>query len=220
MMWIFLIFILLQVILYPCIIFTIGARLYRKEYTQLKRPFIGLCLLILFSGFTFELIPGSKYFWAPFDALHSLSYTDDLFGKSFVMGEPVQKDYSKRSFQGDGASVEVYRLNPKLIEYFNNPDSAFFTKYPESSLREDWESSSWKKTPILDIDKKAFGFASYATDSISIDLEEILNEKGSYYAYQCNLHNGSLERDPQFGNIDFYIISLERKVCVLINVNT
>ena len=38
-----------------------------------------------------------------------------------------------------------------MAEYFKNPDSDFFEKYPlELDYRENWKRKTWKKTPVIE----------------------------------------------------------------------
>ncbi len=219
MIWIFIIFLLIQVIGYPLVCFKLIRALFKNDKTNAKRNSIWLIGLIVFSGLVFEILPGSKLFWQPIEAIESKAYTKNLFGISFVMPEPIYELNSERNFNGDGSSISVYKLDKKIIKELINLDSIYFNQYPKKGTRDDWELKKWNRTPLKTDDKDAFHFASYAENKSEYNLKELLNEKGNYYAFKYFKHSFS-DGEELIQNIDFYLISPRRKILIAINVNT
>lgn len=219
MIWIFIIFLLIQIIGYPLVGFKLIRALFKKDKTNAKRNSIWLIGLFVFSGLVFEILPGSKLLWWPIEAIESKSYTKNLMGISFILPQPIYELNSERHFNGDGSSFSVYKLDEKIIEELINPDSTFFNQYPKRGIRDDWELKEWNRTPLKTDDKDAFHFASYAENKSEYNLEELLNEKGNYYAFKYYKHLFSSGSD-QILNVDFYLISPKRNILICVNVNT
>ena len=218
-MWIFLIFLLIQVIGYPLVGFKLIRSLFKKDRTNVKKNSIWFIGLLIFSGLVFEILPGSKLFWWPMEAIESKSYTKNLMGISFVLPEPIYELNSERHFNGDGSSFSIYKLDEKITKKIMNSDSTFFSLYPKKGIRDDWELKTWNKTPLKTDDTDAFHFASYAENKSEYNLEELLNEKGNYYAFKYYKHSFSNGSDHIL-NVDFYVISPKRNILISINVNT
>jgi len=219
MIWIFIIFLLIQVIGYPLVGYKLIRSLFKKDKTNARKNSIWLIGLIIFSGLVFEILPGSKLFWWPMKAIESKIYTRNLVGISFVMPEPIYELNSERHFNGDGSSFSIYKLDEKIIKELINLDSTFFTEYPKKGMRDNWELSKWKRTPLNKEYTDVFHFASYAENKSEYNLEKLLDEKGNYYAFKYYKHSFSNESDHIL-NVDFYLISPKRKILISINVNT
>lgn len=215
MIWLFFLLLIFQVIAYPILALKLIQGIINKDKPKAINSLKWLFLLLIFSGLVFEKIPGAKYFWYPIEAVESKFYTNELTGKSFILGEPIFEWHSDRAFNGDGHSIEVFELSPKQIDYFQNPVSDFYTKFPLDKLRKGWITKKWRKTPLNKEDETAYNFAVPYEISSHFNLNEIINENNNFYAYQCKMHTEEI-----IGNIDFYIISPERKLIVLINHNT
>ncbi len=219
MMWIFVIFIVIQVIGYALVVVSLLRSVFKKDRRKMRRISIWLIALFLFSGFVFEVLPGSKVFWWPIEAIESKSYTEKLMGMSFVLPEPVCCLVSKRHFNGDGSSVIIYQLNENISKHLAQPDSTFFTDYPRKGNRDDWGLVNWTKTPLKQDHEYAFEFASYAENKSEFNLEELLHEQGNYYAFKY-LKVMNLGDEALIMNVDFYLISPQRNILIAVNANT
>jgi hypothetical protein len=166
-----------------------------------------------------KILPGSEFFWKPIDNAQERNYNVDLTGFEFNYGELIYEYESKRDFNGDGYSIWIYKIDDKTSEYFKSPSNEFFTKYPLIGIRSDWELELWKRTPFDIEEQKFLDFAHSSLDELDFELEDLLNEKGNYYAYKYYMHNFS-SGTVYVGNIDFYIICPIRKLIVKINHNT
>ena len=215
MIWVYITFVLIQIIGYPIVVFKLITGLIKKDRVKVINSMKWSFVLIIFSGLVFEKIPGSKYFWYPFEVVNSKIFTKKLTGESFNLGDPIEEYHSERAFNGDGYSIDIYELNSQQNMYFESPNPEFYTEYPAEELREDWETNRWEKTPLKKEDMPAFCVAVLYRNKVQIDLNEIVNEDGNYYAYQFFRHNEVI-----IGNVDFYIISPKRKLFILINLNT
>ncbi|MEO9850190.1 MAG: hypothetical protein ABJH72_09690 [Reichenbachiella sp.] len=219
MIWIFLIFLLIQVIGYPIVGFKLFSSIFKKDKSKIKSNSIWLLSLFVFSGFVFEVLPGSKFFWWPIEAVESKNYTKNLTGISFILPEPIYEADSERHFNGDGSSFSIYNLAEDIKEQLVKPDSTFFMKYPQKGIRDDWEIKNWTKTPIVSNDLDAFHFASYAENQSEFKLDELINEDGNYYAFKYYKQSFS-DGESHILNVDFYLISPKRNILIVINVNT
>ncbi len=178
-----------------------------------------LIVLILIPGFFWRILPGSDFFWKPIEKIQEKNYNLELTGFEFNDGKLVYIDESERSFNGDGYSIWIYEIDEKTAKYFKNPNDEFFSKYPNTELRSNWKSEFWKKTPFDQKEQQFFNFAHSSLDKLKFELEDLLIEKGNYYAYEYYMHNFS-DENIFIGNIDFYIICPNRKIIVKINHNT
>lgn len=220
-MWIYLTLLAVQVLAYSIIGSKLLINLIDKKKKEAKKNLKRGLILFLFSGFFFSILPGSNIFWWPFNRINELTYTNSILGKPIHLGTPVYEFESNPTFNGDGFSYAEYKLSENNASYFKSPKDNFFTDYPKKGIRDDWQIRTWTTTPLKETDQNAFNFISvydmysdYKVDS-HYNLEEILKEEGNIYSYRYYLH-----RDQHFGNIDFYIISPNKRLIILINHNT
>ena len=75
MMWLILIFFLIQLIAYPLLSIILIRSIIKKDKNRIKRNVIRLIILLIFTGFVFEKLPGSDLFYWPFEAIDSKFYT-------------------------------------------------------------------------------------------------------------------------------------------------
>ncbi len=193
-------------------------KMYRALRAKNKPKFykfsIILIVLILIPGFYWKLLPGSNLFWNPIEKAEERNYNVELTGFEFNDGELIYEYETERAFNGDGYSIWIYKIDDQTVEYFKNPKEEFFTKHPSTELRSQWETEFWKKTPFDKQEKKFLDFAHTTLEKLEFELEDLLYEKGNYYAYKYYMHSYGI------GNIDFYIICPNRKIIVQINHNT
>lgn len=219
MILLFLFLTLIILIFYPIIGFKIYKSIRNKDKRKLYRLSAILLILILIPGIFWRILPGSDLVWRPIERVQEKKYNTELTGFEFNFGDSVYEYESKRGFNGDGYSIWIYEIDDKTVQYFKNPKAAFFTDYPNSEFRNDWETEFWKKTPLNKEEQKFLDFAHSSLDKLDFELEDLLNEKGNYYAYEYYMHDFG-EDKVYVGNIDFYIVCPNRKLIVKINHNT
>ncbi|MBA4303533.1 MAG: hypothetical protein C0424_04850 [Sphingobacteriaceae bacterium] len=160
-----------------------------------------LIALTIFVTWQLQIFPLSKNFYIK-------EQTTRLSGKEFWSWEEF--DYDKWGVRGEGYTLYIYKFNQATSEYFMKPDSTFFSNFPS----QDFADIKWTPTPVnaRHADILTFATPEYAGWSGEIVrrqsfIREIANRKGSYYAYR------------QRGGTDFYIISPEDRLVILINHN-
>ena len=205
---------LIIVLIYPVLAWKMFKALKAKNKPKFYRLSVILLILILIPGFYFKIFPGSNLFWNPIEKAEERNYNVELTGFEFNDGELIYEYETERAFNGDGYSIWIYKIDDQTAEYFKNPKAEFFTKYPSAELRSHWETELWKKTPFDKQEKKFLNFAHSNLEELEFELEDLLYEKGNYYAYKYYMHSYGI------GNIDFYIICPNRKLIVQINNNT
>lgn len=160
-------------------------------------------LLILLACWELRLIPLS----ADWDFRNK---TKDLTGKQFWAWNDYR--YDEMGIRGEGFTFEIYKLNDEMVEYFAKPDKDFFERFPVDNF----ETSKWRETPILDTELINFVTPTYGNWSKSLQKEieekqiivrQVANENGSYYAVRKS--HGT----------DLYLISPKRKIIIYINHN-
>jgi hypothetical protein len=138
--------------------------------------------------------------------------TEDLTGKKFWSWNEFRVD--DISVRGEGFTFEIYRLNPEMVKYFQNPDSTFFKEYPNNNFK----ATKWRRTPIIEKDKEAFEFVMgmYANwdekkkNKVKQEqdfVRKIMTIPGAYYSRES------------VADETFYIISPKEKVIIWINNN-
>lgn len=136
--------------------------------------------------------------------------TKDLTGKQFWAWNDYR--YEEIGVRGEGFTFEIYKLNNEISAYFTKPDKDFFERFP----LEEFETTKWRETPILDTGLVGFVTPIYGNWSSSLQKEikekqlivrQVANDKGSYYAVRKS--HGT----------DLYLISPKRKIIICINHN-
>ena len=166
---------------YPIIGFKIIKAIRKKDKRKLYRLSAILLILILIPGFFYRILPGSELFWQPIEKIQDKNHNEKLTGFEFYDGKLIYEYETERFFNGDGYSIWIYELDEETAEYFKNPNASFFTEYPTTDLRNDWESEFWKMTPFDKTEQKFLNFAHSSLDTLNFELEDLLNEKGNYY---------------------------------------
>jgi hypothetical protein len=206
--------VLIITLTYPILAWKIFKAFKAKNKPNLIRLSTILLILILIPGFYFKLLPGSNLVWYPIEKAQERRYNIELTGFEFNDGELIYEYETQRAFNGDGYSIWIYKIDDQTAEYFKQPKEEFFTKHPRTGLRSHWEPEFWKKTPFDKQEQKFLDFADSSLDDLDFELEDLLYEKGNYYAYEYYMHSFGV------GNIDFYILCPKRKLIVKINHNT
>jgi len=144
-----------------------------------------------------------------------------MFGRRFLLGSPRLSYDSRRSFNGDGYSIQVYDISEALSRWASSPPADFSTSYPvRPSVRSDWTGVRWRPTPISAEDQKfmEFALATYADHKDFKEAKELLEmlakEPGHYFAYFYKMHG------EYVGNLDFFLISPSKRVFISLNTNT
>lgn len=177
--------------------------------------FVCIVVTLLWAGLELRLIPGAS-------AYAQYRYTRNLFGRGFYLGEPRLSYHSRRSFNGDGYSIELFGAPERLTRLANSPPPDFTFGYPiRPSYRSKWSGIQWRPTPISTIDRKFLEFALRASFSDNSDLktaqmllEQYANEPGHYFAYFYFMHGESV------GNVDFFLLSPSKGIFIAVNSNT
>lgn len=215
MIWVFLLFLLIQLVGYTVVGMKLLLAITRKNKPAINKNAGWLLILLIFSGLVLKKLPGSDLFYWPFEVIDSKIYTKNLTNKSFILKKPIHEWDSERHFNGDGSSIAIYPLSEELSSYFSKPDSIFFKDYPKKGIRNDWEVSNWTETPLKKEHFSAFSFVSYLNDKSSdYNLEELLNDSGNYYSFYFYQHY------EFYGNVDFYILCPKEKILIVMNQNT
>lgn len=140
--------------------------------------------------------------------------TEALTGKQFWS----QKEYRLEdiSVRGEGYTFEIYRINPEMTRYFENPPKSFFENYPTKN----YSLTKWQKTPIQqnEIEKLEFLTPVYMNWSKKQRTEiaekhalvkEIANREGSYYVLDTIIGKDAT----------LYLIAPKERLIIWINHN-
>jgi len=136
--------------------------------------------------------------------------TKGLTGRQFWCWNDYR--YNELGIRGEGFTFEIYKLNDEIANYFIHPDKYFFENFPT----ENFGTTKWKETPILDTELVNFVTPIYGNWSQHLQKEiaekqkivrQVAQDKGSYYAVR------------QSHGTDLYLISPRRKIIIYINHN-
>lgn len=179
-------------------------KFYRQKRTKIAvANSVIFGLLILITCWELRLIPLS----ADWDFRNK---TKDLTGKQFWAWNDYR--YDEIGIRGEGFTFEIYKLNDEMVKYFAKPDKDFFERFPVDNF----ETTKWRHTPVLDTGLIDFVTPTYGNWSKSLQKEieekqiivrQVANENGSYYAVRKS--HGT----------DLYLISPRRKIIIYINHN-
>lgn len=162
-----------------------------------------------------EIFPGSECF-------RTRQYFKNLTGIPFYPKESTTYK-TKRSFHGDGYSINVYEYKKDTYQKLQDLDTINYPILPDN--RSHWKQQKWQTTPIKENETI---FLDFATDEAIYNdlienkkLQEIFNEikvalsnEGSFYAYNFNMPGTTLK------DIDLYIIIPLKNKIIIINHNT
>ncbi len=157
----------------------------------------------------------------------SISYFERKTGHK-MNPEEIYVYESIRNLRGDGYSIWIYNLSNAEAAYFMKPDSLLFSKYPlVGEHRTHWNHQKWKRGPFDEKDGKYLKLALIVgrpNDPEAVNHENnwtdrirsILNNKNCLYAFSFTNHDPT--ENPR--DVDFYIISPDDNVLIVINHNT
>lgn len=216
---------LIKIVIILCIILLVFYWLRWMIRTR-KKGKKGLFYLVLITSILFisgitwflEIFPGSKYY---FDQKELLALT----GKSLSF-KSVYSYHSKRSFLGDGYSIEILQIEEKDLEYFRNPPSPLSNERKANRFRKDWQFKNWKKGPLDSTDQRCFDFALTFVQPISRAKQQELKNwfeemKKTAVTTECSYSYDYLTHDNHhITNIDLYFIDLKDGYFYIINFNT
>ncbi len=133
------------------------------------------------------------------------SKTVELTGKKFWSWNNFR--YDELGIRGEGYTLEIYNLNPPMVNYFEAPDVEFFQKYPTNKISD----MKWKRTPVDSSDRSTLeymtpNYSGWGNEIVAKQeyIRSLANEPGSYYCY--------------YGN-GFYLISHKEKIILWVNHN-
>ena len=177
-------------------------RLYRKGKKKSFAIQVSiLTILIVFVTWELQIFPFSKNFYIK-------GRTTELTGKPFWSWKEF--DYEDISVRGEGYTLDIYKFSEYVAESFKNPDNDFFNNFPPGELAD----VKWTKTPVKDSEQKILEFVTpvYAGWSGEIVdrqgfIRQIANKPGAYYSYKDG------------GSTNFYLISPDRRLVIMINHN-
>lgn len=147
-------------------------------------------------------------------------YFQGLFATSIRLSPPVFRYDSPRAFNGDGYTFEVYPLPPEIRQRFARFNPSQMAELPRRpDYRSHWKASSWHRSPATEADRKyvdcAFAFGGSAElGRFQEEAKRVLATTSAYLSYFYFDHGNH----P--GNVDLFIIDLERDRLFLINLNT
>lgn len=187
----------------------------KRRWISLSVRSCALAVLVVYPGFSWGILPGSSIYW-------DLRQTQELTGRSFLLGKPKLSYNGERAFNGDGYSIEVYEISQSVAVALEHPKSDFFQLFPSQvSIRGHWQRVTWQKTPTHPNEALYFEFMSIDLGKVGRNpndpedlAAELLSEEGNYYAYNYFMH----AEYP--GNVDLFILSPKRRLLVIANHNT
>jgi hypothetical protein len=146
--------------------------------------------------------------------LYVKEVSEKITGKSFWSEKEFSFD--EISVRGEGYSIDVFKFNDEIAEYFKNPGKEFFENYPkELEYRGNWERVKWKKTPVIESEQI---YLENATPHYG-NWNDKKKEKMDFVRNLANRNGGMYAFNTKNGDVDFFIISPEEKLIVIINHN-
>lgn len=146
--------------------------------------------------------------------------TSLLTGESFPLGEIVMSHETERSFNGDGYSAIVHRLDPVMAEWFRvHAEDLGGYPIPDYS-RDGWGIIRWRTVGDEAPDKEVLAFAlAQAPDGIREAAEKSLARGGTLHA-GFTKHLSGEDGDGRLLNVDFFIVDPEQRLFFIFNHNT
>lgn len=177
-------------------------RLYRKgKKKSFAIQFSILTALLILLTWEFQIFPLSKNFYIQ-------DRTTELTGKKFWSWKEF--DYEEISVRGEGYTLDIYKFNEEIAEYFKNPDKEFFDNFPTKELAD----IRWTRTPVKESEQEILEFVTPNYGGWKGEIVErqdfirqIANQPGSYYSYDDG------------GSTNFYLIAPDKRLVILINHN-
>ena len=185
----------------------------RDQHRIMFAVYSFLILLLLWVGLFIGVTPGSRDY-------ADYRMTRDLFGTSITLGQPEIEYHSERAFNGDGYSIEVYKLNKGEINKIPDAQQKIQSLPTRPSSRSHWQQTFWRQTPIKAEEEHLLEFALMGDASDEgvekgrTLLNELAHKPGHYYSYFYFMHG----QYP--GDIDFFLFSPSKNLLILVNLNT
>lgn len=148
------------------------------------------------------------------------SYMSDIYDVEVNHGEPIFEYHSSRAFNGDGYSLQVYKLGASIRDRFIVADAYLFEHFPKRSKNRDhWDTVSWREAPCDPDFDVYISFALSGGNGSGLaehfdDIRAALKRRGTFYSF--------FKFDPSTYpmNIDLFIVDLRRGRVYEINCNT
>ena len=159
----------------------------------------------------------------PLEAQAESDYLALIFDAYANLKRPVFEYDSGRTIHGDGYSLSVYEIPQAIRQRFEAADERLRTFFPQrSEHREHWRAEGWREAPLDPAARKYIDFAlcAYDEDQSSrltaeyADIRDALTRRRTYYGFLVYDHGET----P--GNVDLFIVDLERDRLYMINHNT
>jgi hypothetical protein len=195
---------------------------FTKKWKTVRRLGIAFSLILIFELWEFDCFPGATSYHLAESFKESTGY--------FFAPKEIFAYESERNITGDGNSIWVYQLDDEAVKYFSSLKEGddFFQKFPEKDdyYRKDWNIQHWMRTPIGGDDTTVLNFAidTYFPSEVAPDqigklreyvklAKTLAHENGNLVAFLYKYGKTS----PY--DVDFYIISPKRKLCIIANSN-
>ena len=179
-----------------------------------------VCLQIAFPLVTYAVL---CLISRPLDAKAHDAYLEGLFDTVAKLGKTNYEYDSLRSFNGDGYSISVYELPDSIRRRFDGADERLLLEFPKRpQYRSHWRTEHWRAAPFDPAFQKYLDFALSSYDARQATglaaqfeaIREAVSRKRTYYGFFTYDHG---ERP---GDIDLFIVDLERGQLYMINHNT
>jgi hypothetical protein len=147
-------------------------------------------------------------------------FTRDLVGVPVVLWWPIESYESGRSFQGDGNSIDKYRLPKTIAELTRRPGA--LAGYPHRpDYRIHWKVREWRPGAEAQADARYIDFALGGSPKALTDAARAaLRHPGAWYALFYN-EFPSPDSDPTYiGDVDLFILDPTTGTMFVVNQNT
>ena len=178
------------------------------------------CLQVAFPVVVFAAL------WLLQGPLAEKAYSDylvGLFDTKAKLGRTSYEYASPRSFNGDGYTISVYDLPDSVRRRFQNADQRLLQEFPKRPrYRSHWRTEHWREAPFDPALQKYLDFALSSYDANQAEslsaqfdaIREALAHKRTFYGFF------TFDHGDYPGDIDLFIVDLERGRLYMINHNT
>jgi len=160
-----------------------------------------LTVLVVFVTWELQIFPLSKNFYIQ-------DRTTALTGMKFWSWGVFE--HEEISVRGEGYTLDIFKFNEEIAEYFRNPDKVFYEKFPPN----EYADIKWSKTPVIESEQEILEFvtpvyAGWKGEIVDRQdfIRQIANQTGAYYSYDTG------------GSTNFYLIAPDQRLVILINHN-
>jgi hypothetical protein len=150
-------------------------------------------------------------------------FTETLFGVGVPLGEPVFEFHTPRDFNGDGYSIEHFRLPAGVAMRFENPaELDGYPKMPEVRSSHGWQRSGWHRAGDWQTHSQYLSFALQgAPAEVQRTVRQALTRPKTWYAIQYKVASEKLPpNDLWILNVDLMVVDPEAGDLFLANLNT